>query len=80
VLDTLCRLQETNSFELEGLTVSPTQCLGPEADFIADNPPFIGAANMCRALGDDSADAVCEIYSGLENLGLPQREGEDKDV
>jgi hypothetical protein len=33
---------------------------------------------MCRTLGDNAVDAVREIYSGLEDLGLLQREGEDE--
>ena len=42
--------------------VNPRPADWPEADFIVGNPPFIGAANMRRALGDGYVDAVRQSY------------------
>jgi hypothetical protein len=38
--------------------VNPRPATWPEADFILGNPPFIGAANLRRALGDGYAEAL----------------------
>jgi hypothetical protein len=38
--------------------VNPRPATWPEADFILGNPPFIGAANLRRALGDGYVEAL----------------------
>ena len=38
--------------------INPRKAEWPQADFIVGNPPFIGAANVRRALGDGYADAL----------------------
>ncbi len=38
--------------------VNPRPAQWPEADFVVGNPPFIGAGNMRRALGDGYVDAL----------------------
>lgn len=44
--------------------IEPTRAEWPEADYIVGNPPFIGASNMRRALGDGYVDAVRLAYKG----------------
>jgi hypothetical protein len=41
---------------------NPRQAQWPEADFVVGNPPFIGAANMRRALGDGYVDALRAVW------------------
>ncbi|MBS0437825.1 MAG: class I SAM-dependent DNA methyltransferase, partial [Proteobacteria bacterium] len=38
--------------------VNPRKAAWPQADFVVGNPPFIGASNVRRALGDGYADAL----------------------
>ena len=38
--------------------INPRPALWPAADFVVGNPPFIGAANVRRALGDGYTDAL----------------------
>ena len=38
--------------------INPRAASWPEADYVVGNPPFIGAANVRRALGDGYADAL----------------------
>jgi hypothetical protein len=38
--------------------VNPRKAAWPEADFVVGNPPFIGASNIRRALGDGYAEAL----------------------
>ena len=38
--------------------LNPRRAEWPEADFVVGNPPFIGASNMRRALGDGYVDAL----------------------
>lgn len=42
--------------------VNPSQAKWPQADYIVGNPPFIGASNMRRALGDGYVDAVRKTW------------------
>ncbi|MHB1322558.1 MAG: class I SAM-dependent DNA methyltransferase [Acidithiobacillus ferrivorans] len=41
---------------------NPRKARWPQADYIIGNPPFIGAANMRRALGDGYVDALRAVY------------------
>ncbi|MDD5375902.1 MAG: hypothetical protein PHO38_09765 [Acidithiobacillus sp.] len=43
---------------------NPRKARWPQADYIIGNPPFIGAANMRRALGDGYVDALRAVYRG----------------
>ncbi|MBK1720839.1 class I SAM-dependent DNA methyltransferase [Thiocystis violacea] len=43
--------------------VNPRRAEWPEADFVVGNPPFIGASNMRRALGDGYVDALRGVRS-----------------
>ncbi|WP_439510957.1 class I SAM-dependent DNA methyltransferase [Marinimicrobium koreense] len=45
--------------------VNPTRAQWPEAEFIIGNPPFIGASNMRRALGDGYVDAIRKVFKGV---------------
>ncbi len=44
--------------------VNPTPTPWPEADFIVGNPPFMGAKDMRRELGDGYVDALWAIRRG----------------
>jgi hypothetical protein len=41
---------------------SPSSIGWPQADFIVGNPPFIGASEIRRELGDGKAEALWEAY------------------
>jgi hypothetical protein len=43
--------------------VNPRPAEWPEADFVVGNPPFIGSANMRRALGDGYVDALRTVWT-----------------
>jgi len=42
--------------------INPHKAKWPQADYIVGNPPFIGASNMRRALGDGYVDAVRDTW------------------
>jgi hypothetical protein len=42
--------------------VNPRKASWPEVDFVVGNPPFIGASNTRRALGDGYVDALRETW------------------
>jgi hypothetical protein len=42
--------------------LNPRKAAWPQADFVVGNPPFIGASNVRRALGDGYADALRETW------------------
>lgn len=44
--------------------INPRRAAWPEADYIVGNPPFIGASNMRRALGDGYVEALRKTYEG----------------
>ncbi|MCG5534351.1 class I SAM-dependent DNA methyltransferase, partial [Halorhodospira sp. 9621] len=44
--------------------INPRRADWPEADFVVGNPPFLGASNMRRALGDGYTDAVRRVFKG----------------
>ena len=45
--------------------VNPRMATWPKADFVVGNPPFIGASNVRRALGDGYADALRATWSDV---------------
>jgi hypothetical protein len=45
--------------------LNPRTAEWPEADFVVGNPPFIGSANMRRALGDGYVDALRAVWSDV---------------
>ncbi len=55
---------ETFQVPLERYTKA-RKALWPKADFIVGNPPFIGASNVRRALGDGYADALRSTWKDV---------------
>jgi hypothetical protein len=45
--------------------VNPRKAEWPEADFVVGNPPFIGAGNIRRALGDGYAEALRSTWKDI---------------
>ncbi|MGH8156288.1 MAG: class I SAM-dependent DNA methyltransferase, partial [Rhodanobacteraceae bacterium] len=45
--------------------VNPRKAAWPKADFVVGNPPFIGASNVRRELGDGYADALRAVWSAV---------------
>lgn len=43
--------------------VNPRKATWPKVDFVVGNPPFIGASNTRRALGDGYVDAMRAVWS-----------------
>ena len=44
--------------------INPRRAEWPEADYIAGNPPFIGASRMREALGDGYVEALRKVWKG----------------